>query len=144
LETLDYLFLFDRMQLHLRIAPCLLSRVSALPEASLRAHILRVLGRSVGFPVTHEQIVDEMVREHVSTCVAVARRILGGKPKCSNSSHTSSRKFRVNLKRSASASRSGRKPITISLERLSILQMHGDPMSIAWIVWPWLSGFRLM
>jgi hypothetical protein len=74
LETLDYLFLFDRMQLHLRIAPCLLSRVSALPEASLRAHILRVLGRSVGFPVTHEQIVDEMVREHVSTCVAVARR----------------------------------------------------------------------
>lgn len=74
LEALDYLFLFDKMQLHLRVDSGLLSRVNALPDAPLREHILRVLGRSIGSPVTHEQIVDEMVREHVSTCVAVAER----------------------------------------------------------------------
>lgn len=74
LEALDYLFLFDRMQLHLRVDSGLLARVNALPDATLRERILRVLGRSIGLPVTHEQVVDEMVREHVSTCAAVADR----------------------------------------------------------------------
>jgi hypothetical protein len=74
LEALDYLFLFDKMQLHLRVDSGLLSRVNALPDAPLREHLLRVLGRSIGFPVTHEQIVDEMVREHVTTRIVVAER----------------------------------------------------------------------
>lgn len=74
LKVLDYLFLFDRVQLHLRVDPGLLSRVVALPDASLRNQVLRVLGRSNGFPITHAQIVDEMVREHVSACVAVTER----------------------------------------------------------------------
>lgn len=74
LKALDYLFLFDRVQLHLRVDPGLLSRVVALPDESLRNQVLRVLGRSNGFPITHAQIVDEMVREHVSACATVAER----------------------------------------------------------------------
>lgn len=74
LKALNYLFLFDRMQLHLRVDPGLLSRVNAIPDSPLREHILRVLSRSIGFPITHEQVVDEMVREHVSTRIVIAER----------------------------------------------------------------------
>jgi hypothetical protein len=69
LKSLDYLFLFDKVQLHVRVDPDLLARVEALPHASLKAHILRILGRSLGHPITHEQIVDAMVRNHVDGIV---------------------------------------------------------------------------
>lgn len=69
LKSLDYLFLFDKVQLHVRVNPDLLARVEALPHAPLKVHILRILGRSLGHPITHEQIVDAMVRNHVDGIV---------------------------------------------------------------------------
>lgn len=72
LKSLDYLFLFDKVQLHTRVDTDLLARVEALPHAPLRAHILRILGRSLGHPITHEQVVDAMVRNHVDGIVKSA------------------------------------------------------------------------
>ena len=72
LKSLDYLFLLDKVQLHVRVSPDLLARVDALPVPKLKAHILRILGRSLGHPITHEQIVDAMVRNHVDGIVKSA------------------------------------------------------------------------